>query len=263
MVRSAARFYSDQDRSWLDREQPQLILSVGAYTAVDQAEDEAELAYQVNRDAVAVLAEYANARKAPLIHLSTDYVFDGSKPAPYVESDTPAPSGVYGASKLAGEVAAQQAEQHLILRVSWVFGAKGANFVRTMLRIGTDRDQLNVVDDQIGGPTWAGHIAEHLCTLVDRHEQGQTLPTGLWHCGGAPFLSWCEFATTIFRQATDMELIERAPDVMPIPSSEYPTKAQRPANSRLDSSQARHALGLETPDWRIGLEETLNELRAS
>lgn len=245
---------------WLRRERPALILSVGAYTAVDRAEDEAELAMRVNRDAVAILAAYANEAAIPLLHLSTDYVFDGLKPAPYVEDDACAPTGVYGASKLAGERAARHAVQHLILRVSWVFAAHGANFVRTMIRLGRERDQLRVVSDQRGGPTWAGHIAQALRELVDRHGRGEALPCGLWHYAGAPALSWHAFACEILARAHARGLVARLPQIDAITTADYPTPARRPANSRLDSARAARELGLSTPDWRVGLDAVLDEL---
>ncbi len=247
---------------WLHRHRPDLILSVGAYTAVDRAEDEPEIAFRVNRDAVTALAEYANGRNIPLVHISTDYVFDGSKDSPYTERDIPSPQGVYGASKLAGEHAAQEAKKHLILRVSWVFGALGANFVRTMLRLGTEREHLRVVDDQFGGPTWAGHIADTLLKLTERVASGSELPQGLWHHAGTPFLSWHAFAVEIFTQAKALGILSKMPVVEAIPSSEFVTKAKRPANSRLDSRAASEQLKLPAPDWRVGLQETLKELAA-
>lgn len=250
----------DRLAPWLERARPDLILSVGAYTAVDRAEDEAELAFRVNRDAVATLAAYAARASIPLLHLSTDYVFDGLKSEPYREDDPTAPTGVYGASKLAGEVAARGAPQHLILRVSWVFAAHGANFVRTMLRLGREREQLRVVADQFGGPTWAGHLAQSLRTLVDRHAHGEPLPSGLWHHAGEPHLSWHAFASEILSRAHGRRLIERVPQLEPIATSDFPTRARRPANSRLHSARAALDLRLPAPDWRSGLDATLEEL---
>lgn len=246
--------------AWLDTHRPDLILSVGAYTAVDRAEDEAELAFHVNRDAVAVMAEYARAHGKPIIHVSTDYVFDGSKADPYAETDATGPTGVYGASKLAGEEAARRSPQHLILRVSWVFAAHGGNFLRTMLRLGAERDVLRVVDDQFGGPTWAGHIAQALRTLVDRVAAGQSLPAGTWHFAGEPHLSWCGFARHIIDRAHARQLIPRMPRVDAITTPEFPTKARRPANSRLDNGRALQDLGLAAPDWRAGVEAVVDEL---
>lgn len=251
----------DSVSQWLEQNRPELILNVGAYTAVDRAEVESDFAFRVNRDAVVVFAKYANQKNAPLIHLSTDYVFDGTKASAYVETDETNPTCVYGVSKLAGELAARTADQHLILRVSWVFSAFGSNFVRTMLRLGAECDELRVVDDQVGGPTWAGHIAQSLRALVDRHLAGKPLARGIWHHSGAPHLSWCEFAREIFRQATDIGLLSKAPRIQAISSAEFPTKAKRPANSRLDSHAAAHSLGLKIPDWRSGLNEMLQVLK--
>lgn len=245
---------------WLAQHRPDLILSVGAYTAVDRAEDEPEVAHRVNAEAVARLAEYASKHAAPLLHLSTDYVFDGAKADAYLESDPTGPTGVYGRSKLAGELAARGAPSHLILRTSWVFAAHGSNFVKTMLRLGRERDRLRVVDDQFGGPTWAGHIAQALRSLVDRIVAGETLPWGTYHYGGQPHLSWCGFARAVLRAGVERGLIAHEPVVEAIQTHEFPTKARRPANSRLDGSLAAQHLRIEAPDWRTGLDLTLDEL---
>ena len=250
-------------RNWLDRSAPELILNVGAFTAVDKAEDESELAFRVNAESVGVLAKYADEHSVPLIHLSTDYVFDGTSSLPYVETDTTHPTSTYGASKLAGELAARTAKQHLVLRVSWVFAAHGSNFVRTMLRIGAERDVLRVVDDQRGGPTWAGDVAQSLLTLTERIENGESLSSGTWHYAGAPQLSWWEFANEVLARAVVHGILPRAPRVEAITTAEYPTRARRPANSCMDCSMAAKQLGLPTPDWRVGLEATLAEIAAS
>jgi len=254
----------DSMKSWLAREQPDLILSVGAYTAVDRAEDEPDLAYAINRDAPAVLAEYCAAQGKTLLHVSTDYVFDGEGDQPYAETAPVAPIGIYGDSKAQGEAAVRLAPRHVILRVSWVFAAHGGNFVKTMLRLGATRESLGVVDDQVGGPTWAGHIAEALLALTGRLEQGEELPWGTYHFAGAPSLSWCGFAHSIFDRAEARGLLARAPKVNAIATSDYPTKARRPANSRLDMQRAVAVLGLAIPDWQAGLDATLDSLhRAS
>lgn len=249
-----------QVREWLERERPQLILSVGAYTAVDRAEDEKALAHRVNAESVAEMAAHARRHDLPLVHLSTDYVFSGDKREPYLESDATSPGGVYGASKLAGEQAAQTAPRHLILRISWVFAAHGGNFVRTMLQLAGERDHLRVVDDQVGGPTWAGHVAAALRVLADRAGAGTELPTGTWHYGGYPHLSWHGFACELIHQAHARGMIAAMPRIEPIPSSAYPTRARRPGNSRLDSRRTVRELGLPDPDWREGLARTLDEL---
>lgn len=245
---------------WLRSHRPDLILSVGAYTAVDRAEDEPELAHRINAEAVVHLAQYCAKSGAPLVHLSTDYVFAGDQDRPYRPSDPASPTGVYGASKLAGERAAAQTPKHLILRTSWVFAAHGSNFVRTMLRLASDRDQLRVVSDQFGGPTWAGHIAEALLALVARLARGETLAWGTYHLGGQPHLSWHAFADTLLRQALSKGLIARLPVIDAIRTDEYPTRARRPANSRLDGSLTYDRLGLVPPDWQQGLAAVLDEL---
>lgn len=245
---------------WLRAHRPELILSVGAYTAVDRAEDEPDLAQRVNAEAVVQLAQYCSRSGAPLLHLSTDYVFAGDRDQPYRPSDPTSPTGVYGASKLAGERAAAQAPKHLVLRTSWVFAAHGNNFVRTMLRLGRERDRLRVVSDQIGGPTWAGHIAEALLALVARLARGETLAWGTYHFGGQPHLSWHAFAEAVMREALSRNLIARLPAIDAISTDEYPTRARRPANSRLDGSLTYDNLGLDPPDWREGLATVLDEL---
>lgn len=242
---------------------PDAVLSVGAYTAVDRAEDEPELAFRVNGEAVQLIADYCREMRAPLIHLSTDYVFDGLRQTPFVETDATVPTGVYGRSKLAGELAARSAPEHLILRVSWVFAAQGANFVKTMLRLAQDRPELCVVDDQVGGPTWAGHIADTVLALLQRWQREGGLPWGTYHYSGAPALSWCDFARVIFAEAQASGLLQRTPAVQGIRTEDYPTRAVRPANSRLDMQMTTAALGLSAPDWRDGLRRTLSQIAAT
>lgn len=248
--------------AWLEQHRPQILLSVAAYTAVDRAEDEPDLAFRVNRDAVRVLADYAQDTGAHLIHLSTDYVFDGRLDRPYREDDATAPQCVYGTSKLGGELAACSAAHHLILRVGWVFAAQGNNFVRTMLRLGAERDHLRVVSDQWGGPTWAGHIADALVLLVSRIAAGLSLPAGIWHYGGSPHLTWHAYAQEILRRAQTAHLVHRIPEIEPITTADYATRALRPTNSRLDSRRAETELGLARPEWSAGLDAVLRELAA-
>lgn len=243
----------------LDRERPALVLNAAAYTAVDRAEAEPALAQAVNGDAVGVLARLCAARDLPLFHLSTDYVFDGSGDRPWGVDDPTGPLGVYGASKLAGEQALRAAGgRHLLLRVSWVFGQEGANFVRTMLRLAADRPALRVVDDQVGGPTSAEAIARTWLTLAP---QALADPAGFawgtYHYAGTPALSWCGFAAEIFSQAVDLGLLSAAPTLEPIPTAAYPTPARRPANSRLDGTAFTAAFGLPQPDWRDDLHHCL------
>lgn len=240
---------------------PDVVLSVGAYTAVDRAEDEAEQAMVVNGLAVSALADYCREHDKPLFHVSTDYVFDGSKAGPYRVDDATCPLGVYGATKLAGEEAARTVKKHLVLRVSWVFSGHGSNFVKTMLRLASTNKALRVVGDQVGGPTWAGHIADALVALVQRHRAGESLPWGTYHFSGGPDVSWYDFAGEIFRQAQSVGNIGVSPTLEPISTADYPTKAARPKNSCLSMEETTRSLGLDRQDWRTGLRETLLELK--
>jgi dTDP-4-dehydrorhamnose reductase len=249
----------DEVAAALREHRPDMILSVGAYTAVDRAEDEPAMAKAVNGEAVAVMAEYCRAAGAPLIHVSTDYVFDGKKSEPYAISDHTCPLSVYGISKLAGERAAAAAPLHVILRVSWVFSAHGNNFVKTMLRLAATRSELNVVADQLGGPTWAGHIAETLAALVRQWHVRRELPVGIHHFSGAPYTSWYGFAQAIFDEGLRQGLLPEVPLLHAIPTSAYPTVAKRPVNSRLAMENIA-VLGCRKPDWREGLRKTVSEL---
>lgn len=249
--------------TWLRAHRPQLIVNAGAYTAVDRAEDEPDLAFRVNAEAVQAMAVFAEEADVPLLHLSTDYVFDGTKASPYVESDAPDPASAYGRSKAAGETAARSARRHAVLRLGWMFSAHGTNFVRTMLRLGRERSHLRVVDDQIGGPTWAGHVAEALIRWIDAFADGRSPPSGTWHVVGAPHTSWHAFACEVLAQAHRRGLIGAMPKIEPIPTREYPMRAVRPANSRLDGARTRQVLGLEPVDWHEGLARVLGELARS
>lgn len=237
--------------------QPQLVINASAWTAVDRAESERDAAFAVNRDGVALLAGACVRRAIPLLHISTDYVFDGSGERPWTPADRPAPLGAYGASKLAGEEAARACPQHLVLRTSWVFGAHGNNFVRTMVRLAGERDRLRVVGDQIGGPTWAGHIADALLALADRHCRGEALRWGTYHYAGQPWVSWHAFAVEAVSRAHRLGLVARIPAIDAITTAEYPLPAPRPLNSRLDMRDTTRGLGLAPPDWREGLQHVL------
>ena len=249
--------------AWLHQQRPHVIVNTAAYTAVDRAEDEEALAFRVNAEAVHVLAAFADASDVPLLHLSTDYVFDGAKAAPYLESDPVSPASAYGRSKAAGEAAARVARRHSILRLSWIFASHGSNFVRTMLRLARERSRLRVVADQIGGPTWAGHAAEALLAWIDVFVRGAPLPAGTWHLGSTPHTSWHDFACEVLKQAHRRGLIDAMPEVDPIATSDYPTRATRPANSRLDAARSERELGLKPVDWREGLVRTLDEIAIS
>ena len=240
---------------------PDALINAAAYTAVDRAESEPERAYAVNRDGVALLAEQAEKLAIPLLHISTDYVFAGDAAQPYRESDPTAPSGVYGASKLEGEQALfARCSRALVLRTSWVFGAQGNNFVKTMLRLGRERDELAVVADQRGGPTPAADIADALWRLLDLYREQGTLQWGCYHYSGAPVCSWHEFAGAIFQQAQALGMIERAPTLRAITTAEYPTPAQRPLWSALDCSLLETTFGIAQPDWRAGLRGMLSAI---
>ncbi len=241
----------------LDSFGAEAVVNAAAYTAVDKAEDEPELAHAVNATAPGLLAAAAVARGIPLLHYSTDYVFDGSKPAPYTEADATNPLGVYGASKLAGERAVLAAHPAaLVLRTSWVCSAHGANFVKTMLRLGRDHAELGVVDDQLGAPSFADDLADATALLLPR--LGAGAPGGVFHFSGAPHTTWHGFAVAIFAGAARRG--QQAPMLNAITTAQYPTRARRPANSRLDSSRIGAVHGLTAPDWRPGLERCLDAL---
>lgn len=252
-----------QVKHTLEQEQPQVLINTAAYTAVDKAEQEVEQAYAINRDGPANLAKACKTLNIPLIHISTDYVFDGNKQTPYLETDTPNPTGVYGKSKLAGELAiADVLEQHYIVRVAWVFGAHGNNFVKTMLRLGQERAELSVVDDQKGAPTWAKDIADVLLTLA-KQTQTQAINWGTYHFAGAQQTTWCGFAQHVFAKAFDLNMLTAKPKVFAITSEQYPTPAQRPLNSMLDCSKIKEALNIQPSNWAIGLENVLNTWKKS
>ncbi len=237
---------------------PDIVINAAAYTSVDKAESEPELAYAINRDGAVYLAQACANNNIPLLHISTDYIFDGSKEGEYEEIDAPNPQGVYGKSKLYGDLAIESILQHyIILRVSWVFGANGNNFVKTMLRLGKERDILKVVADQYGGPTWAGAIASTLLNLVKRWGDGEVISWGAYHYCGEPVVSWKGFADEIFKIAYEHRVITRPLAVNAISTAENPTPAKRPLNSKLDCEQIKQRLGIEQPDWRTGLKIVL------
>ena len=245
----------------VDQLKPQLIINAAAYTAVDRAESEAERAWAVNRDGAANLARAAERLGIPLLHISTDYVFAGEARAPYRETDPTGPSGVYGASKLGGEQAlATECSRHIILRTSWVFGSHGSNFVKTMLRLGRERDELGVVADQHGCPTSAASIARALWDLARQYRGQGTLQWGTYHFSGAPSCTWHEFALEIFRQAYELKLLETVPHVRAITTVDYPTPAKRPAWSVLDCSKLFAVHGIPQADWHTELKLVLQEL---
>lgn len=236
---------------------PDYIINAAAYTAVDKAESDAERVFAVNRDGARHLAEAAEAAGAAMLHISTDYVFDGAGGAPYDEAAPTAPQNIYGASKLAGEQAVLAAcRRAVVMRTSWVFGAHGQNFVKTMLRLGRERDSLGIVADQYGAPTAAADIAAALITIVRRHTPEQLAErAGIYHYCGSPYASWFEFAETIFAEAAAQGVLAKIPAVKPIATADYPTPAKRPADSRLDCGKIRTVFGIGPCDWHSALSD--------
>jgi dTDP-4-dehydrorhamnose reductase len=243
----------DALRAAIAQHQPDVVLNTAAYTAVDRAEEEEDLAMAINGVAPGVMAAVCAAQAIPFLHVSTDYVFDGSGTAPWTPEDSVDPQNAYGRTKLAGEVAVRAAGgSHAILRTSWVFSAYGANFVKTMLRLGASRDALTVVSDQIGGPTPAADIASTLLKMAHQMIDGQR--GGTYHYAGAPAVSWADFAREIFKQAA-LNVV-----VTGLPTSEYPTAASRPLNSRMDCGSLAQDFGIAPPPWKDGLRSVLAKL---
>ncbi|MBU9438629.1 dTDP-4-dehydrorhamnose reductase [Burkholderia multivorans] len=246
----------DQVRDVVRDLKPDLIVNPAAYTAVDQAETDVAMATRLNAEAPAVLAEEAKRIGAALIHYSTDYVFSGTKAGPYVEDDAVDPQNVYGRTKLDGERAiAASGCAHLIFRTSWVYGTRGKNFLLTMLRLGAERDELKVVADQIGAPTWSNTIATLTAHVVAQatcapvRDEWWHAHSGIYHLCAAGSTSWHGFAEAIFRLAD----LPKKPTVMPIPASAYPTPAKRPANSQMSNAKLAKHFGLHAPHWEAAL----------
>lgn len=234
--------------------QPDVIINAAAHTAVDRAETEIELSEQINVLGAKYLAESANQIGAMILHISTDYVFNGEGSQPYQEDDRTDPQGVYGKTKLAGEIAVQKANpRSIILRTAWVFGEHGNNFVKTMLRLGKDREQLGVVGDQFGGPTYAGDIADALILIANTILAGKEDVFGVYHFSGTPYVSWYEFAQTIFAEAETQKVLAKIPRVNQITTQDYPTPAKRPANSRLNLTKIEQTFGIKPSDWQKAL----------
>lgn len=243
----------------VDRLRPDTVVNAAAHTAVDRAESEPELAFRINAEAPAALAAACARNGARLVHYSTDYVFPGSGSRPYREDDPTAPLGAYGASKLAGEQAILASGcRHLVFRTAWVYAAHGHNFLRTMLRVGAERDSLRVVADQVGTPTPAALIADATAQALRQAPER----SGLWHLTATGQTSWHGFAEAIFAGAVARGLLPRAPEVVPITTAEYPTPAARPAWSVLDTSALRRDFGIELPAWETGLGRVLDQLAA-
>jgi len=244
----------------IESARPDIVISAAAYTQVDKAESEPDLAFAINERGAAAIAHAASKLEIPLIHLSTDYVFDGGKATPYVEADPTAPAGVYGASKLAGEMAVlAEHDDCVVLRTAWVFSPFGANFVKTMLRLADTRDEIGVVADQRGNPTSALDIADAILIVAD-NLKSRTAPEwrGIFHMTAAGEANWADFAEAIF--AASAEAGGPSARVKRITTADYPTPAHRPANSRLDSSRLAQVHGVRLPDWRESLQGVVERL---
>jgi dTDP-4-dehydrorhamnose reductase len=238
----------------VERISPDIVLNSAAYTAVDRAESEPEAAFLANAEAPRKLAEACAERDALLVHYSTDYVFDGQGTRPYREDDPPAPLGVYGASKLAGENAIEASGcRRFVFRTAWVYGNHGANFMRTMLRLGADREELRVVADQFGTPTPAALIADVTARIIASSSQTY----GTYHLTAEGQASWHAFAAEIFATAQRRGLLTRVPRIVPITTAEYPTPARRPAYSCLDTSALQDTFDIALPDWKLALDEVI------
>ena len=238
---------------------PDIVVNAAAYTKVDKAESERDEAFRVNQAGAAVLASACAASSIPLLHISTDYVFDGTKAGPYVETDQTAPLGVYGASKLAGEEEIRRRhKKHVILRTSWVYGRYGSNFLKTMLRLAAERSELRVVADQRGSPTSTADLAKAILELAPRLVGNDDAAWGTYHFTGEGETNWCQFADEILNQRA--KRLGSRPKVTPITTAEYPTPARRPANSVLDNSRFRATFKLSARPWRLSVQETVDAL---
>lgn len=241
--------------------QPNLLINAAAYTAVDKAESEADLALSVNKEGPANLAESCRKKGIPLIHISTDFVFDGKKDSPYVETDPISPLGVYGETKAEGEKAVRAAiEKHVIIRTAWLYGSEGYNFVKTMLKLGRKNEEIRVVSDQHGSPTSAKDLAEAVLDISQRIRHGEDVSWGTYHYCGRGITSWHGFAVKIFELASMYDKKRMTPTVHPIPTAEYPTPARRPAFSALNCDLIREKFGIHTKPWEESLEVVIEQL---
>ena len=243
----------------LNHERPVVLINTAAYTAVDKAEQEQETAYAINEKGPENLAIICQRLNIILIHISTDYIFDGTKLGAYTELDTPNPTGVYGKSKLAGEIAVNSnIDRHFILRVAWVFGEYGNNFVKTMLRLANEKKELSIVADQKGSPTWAKDIAD-VCLLLAVKAMAMSVEFGTYHFVGNRETTWFHFAENTFNMANARGYINTKPALTAITSAQYPTPAQRPLNSVLNCNKIEKALGIPLSNWQLGLEHVLEK----
>ena len=234
--------------------EPDIIINCAAHTGVDKAESDIENSFAINELGPKYLAEQALKHDSLLIHISTDYVFDGYKTTPYNENDTPNPQGVYGKSKMAGENAIKNTGcNHVILRTAWVFGEHGNNFVKTMLKLGKEREELGIIGDQFGGPTYAGDIAAALIKIAAQYNYEEHM--GVYHYSGYPHVSWYEFAKSIFDNASQAEITLALKRLNEIPETSYPVLAPRPANSRLDCTKLESCFGIKPSNWQSALKK--------
>lgn len=249
---------ADAIRKTMRDVRPDIVVNAAAYTAVDRAEQEPDKAFAINATAPGIIAEEALRTDAFVVHYSTDYVFDGTKKTPYLENDSPNPLSAYGHSKIAGENAIRASDAaHFIFRTSWVYAAHGRNFVQTILGLARERNELKIVDDQIGAPTWARTIAETTLAALKGQYRDHG---GLYHLTATGAVTWFGFAKAILAEAKSLGPDLRVPEIIPITTSEYPLPAPRPANSRLDNTKLHTALGLSTPDWTVSLAECMREI---
>lgn len=240
-------------------EKPDLVINAAAYTNVDNAEKEIDKTFKINEKGTLFLSQICSTFNIPLFHISTDYVFDGKLNKPYSEIDNVCPINVYGKSKESGEkIIRKNIKQHIILRTSWVFSSDGNNFVNTMMSMVGKKDEINIVEDQFGGPTSANGIAETLLQIANQYKNNNQIIWGTYNFSGNPNISWYDFANQIFITALSLKLIKKIPIIKPIKSFAYPTLAKRPANSRLDCTKIYKNFGITADDWRVRLNECLN-----
>ena len=254
---------ADSMRKVIRETKPQIIVNAAAYTAVDKAESDADLAMRINGVAPGILAEEARRCGALLIHYSTDYVFDGTKASPYSENDAPGPINCYGRTKLAGEEAIRAADPaYLIFRTSWVYAPRGNNFLRTMLRLAAERPELKIVDDQVGAPTSAKSIANMTAQVVEAvlRKDSAVKASGIYHFTASGAVSWFGFAQAIFTEAAARDSAFKTPKLVAIPTEQYPLPARRPANSRLDCGKLKATFGVSAAPWETMLRECLEEI---
>jgi dTDP-4-dehydrorhamnose reductase len=249
--------HPEQVRETISALAPDWVVNCAAYTQVDRAESEAEQAFAVNRDGARALAQAVARTNGRLLQVSTDFVFDGSQSHPYREEDAASPLGVYGRSKWEGEQAVlDRLPEALIVRTAWVHGAHGQNFVKTILRLASERERLTIVDDQVGSPSWTGDIATALVRLMEQQA------AGVFHYTNEGVASWYDFAWAILEEARGLGLLVKDCELVPIPTSAYPTPARRPAYSVLSKEKIRACLGTAIPHWREGLQSMMRELKA-